>query len=361
LILVFSHYRDLRYGAPLYPALALALGILVDAVIEKFGRAATVCTCLLLVLPLVNMLQVSFGLFGRPLELGGLLFYAPRLDYARRYATAAWPQGEILADVQRLGRRPEGKSVGLMLATDSPRFNADNFLLAARVGHFPFEVTTTTHETDEAALRTRLDTMMYFVYKEGGESEAATYNRLRDRALRHVRESGRFIELPIARKLPDSGVAHVYANRSANHFEQSRAFLGSGLETLAERQIVFDDRLRLSGLSVERTADGLAVKYRWQCLRRLDRAYWCFSHILDSAGTVIGYLDHEIMNGEPPTSAWSPGDTAIERLVFRFTTPQPGPVRLRLGVFDRASGNRLSITAADAPFADTRTAVIVAP
>jgi len=76
---------------------------------------------------------------------------------------------------------------------------------------------------------------------------------------------------------------------------------------------------------------------------------------------VAGYLDHPILNGDPPTSRWKEGDTAIEKRSFRFSGTQKGEsYRLRLGVFDRASGERLPITASDFPLADDRTAAVVA-
>src|SRR5262249_35000059 len=100
LFLAFGHYRELRYAAPLYPAVALALGILADAVLEKPGLAAAVY--LSLTLPMLSMLQTSFGLFGNSgFELGGLLFVGPKLDYARRYNPAPWPHREILDDIYR--------------------------------------------------------------------------------------------------------------------------------------------------------------------------------------------------------------------------------------------------------------------
>jgi hypothetical protein len=71
-------------------------------------------------------------------------------------------------------------------------------------------------------------------------------------------------------------------------------------------------------------------------------------------------LDHQILNSDPPTSRWREGDTAIEKLSFRFTGTQKGEsYHLRLGVFDRASGERLPITASDFPLTDTGTATVV--
>jgi hypothetical protein len=153
------------------------------------------------------------------------------------------------------------------------------------------------------------------------------------------------IELPIARRLPDGGVAHVFANTSSNRLTSA---------DIAKCNVTFDDKLQLTGLSVQRTPEGLQVTYRWRCLKPLDRNYWCFTHIVDGKGAIAGYLDHQIV------SLWNAGDTAIEKLAFRFSEAQKSEsYRLRLGVFDRASGDRLPITASDFPLTDKGTATVV--
>ncbi len=65
LFLVFGHYRDLRYAAPLFPALALALAILIETALSNYSMKAGVVACALLALPLLSMLQTSFGVFGK--------------------------------------------------------------------------------------------------------------------------------------------------------------------------------------------------------------------------------------------------------------------------------------------------------
>ena len=211
--LVFGHYRDMRYAAPLFPALALGLAILTDAALERLAAKGLVVTCALLALPLVSMLDTSFGLFGgRGFDMHGLLFSAPRLDYARRYNPLAWPQREILQDLYRASKFAGGERTLVLLGTDSQRFNADNFTLAAVQDRLPFRIATTAYETDPSALRQMLESSAYFVYREGGEPEASGFNTLRGAALREVRESGRFVELPASRALPDGGVARVFEN-----------------------------------------------------------------------------------------------------------------------------------------------------
>jgi hypothetical protein len=357
LFLAFGHYRELRYAAPLYPAVALALGILADAALERRRLAAVVYVSL--ALPILSMLQTSFGLFGNSgFELGGLLFVGPKLDYARRYNPAPWPHREILDEIYRIAKFDGGERKTVIVGTDSVRFNADNFTLAALEKRFPFQVATTAYETELSTLLPRVNSSAYFVYKEGGDPEAPFNTRAGD-AIQEVRAGGRFVELPIARKLPDGGVAHVFANLSpAARFSHTGVYLAAGIDRIPDCDVTFDGKLQLTGLSIERTQETLAVKYRWRCLQPVDRDYWCFTHIVDGHGAVAGYLDHPILNGEPPTSRWKEGDVVIESLLFRFSKVQP-PYRLRLGLFHRESGERLRVTASDFPLTDGGTAAIV--
>ena len=359
LLLIFGHYRDLRYAAPLFPALALALAFLIDAALARW-RAAVPLTVVLLMLPLLSMLQTSFGVFGdKRFELGGLLFVAPRLDYARRYNPVTWPQREILADIRRLAKSAPETARSLMVGTDSARFNANNFELAATQERLPFEISTTAYQTDASALLSSVDGKAFFVYKSGGEPESP-FNSGRDAAIKHVRESPKFIELPIVRRLADGGVSHVYANRSPTQFIRGGAFIESGLDNLSDCNVNFAGKIQLTGLSLQRTPQGLEVKYRWRCLQPIDRDYWCFTHIVDAHGSVAGYLDHQILGGDPATSLWKPGDVAIEKLTFRLPERQTaGMYRLRLGLFYPPSQERVAITASDFPLTDGQTAAVV--
>ncbi len=361
LFLVFGHYRDLRYAAPLFPAIALALAILIETALANQKMKAGVVACALLALPLLNMLQTSFGFFGaRKFEMGGLLFVAPRLDYARKYDSTGWPQQEILLDIYRAAKFAGGERKSVILGTDSVRFNADNFQLAAIRNRLPFDITTTAYQTDPAALLSLLNSASFFIYKDGGELQAANFNNLGGVALQHVRESGRFVELPVARPLPDGGVAHVFANREPNKFIQGGAFLSAAVDGIPSCNVTFAGKIQLAGLSIRHTDEGFEVKLRWRSLKPVDRDYWCFAHVLDQSGNIAGYLDHQILNGDPPARMWKPGDTALERLLFPAPELRNGKTyRLRIGLFDRASGERLTISSSDFPLADNDTAVLV--
>jgi 4-amino-4-deoxy-L-arabinose transferase-like glycosyltransferase len=358
--LTFGHYRDLRYAAPLYPALALALGILADAAFEN--RRAALPLFLTAGLAGLSLLHTSFGLLGaRRFDLGGLLFVRPRLDYARMYNPDPWPHRELLDRIYRSAQFNGGERKTLLLGTDSARFNMNNFELATREAELPFRLATTTYESDLNRLVPLIHSAAYFLYEEGG-GPAGPFNPRAADAVREVRESGRFTELPIARALPDGGTARVFANLGSSRFTSTGVLLGAGLERVADCEVTFDGKLQLTGLSMEQTAEGIEVKYRWRCRKPVTRDYWCFTHIVDPQGAVAGYLDHPILNGSPPTSLWKEGDVVIESLKFQLAADQRSkPYRLRVGLFHRESGQRLPITASSFPIVDSGTAAFVNP
>jgi hypothetical protein len=343
--LAVGHYRDIRYAAPLYPAVALLLAWLADAAIARRGPVAIVAVGLVLALGWVSMFQNSFGGPGQP-QLGGLLLNQPRFSYARAYDHTSWPQREILADIYRTGEKRT-----ILLGTNSLRFNADNFKLAALEARLPFDVGTTAYFSDMGTAAEALSRAAYVVYKDGGESDQINFNGQGGAAIRLAQE-GLFAELPLSRTLPDGGVVHILRKRP----NAGGAFLSAGIDEIPSCSVKFADMLQLTGIGVSQTTAGIEVKYRWRCLKAMDRDYWCFTHVVDQQGNAMAYLDHKILDGDPPTHLWKPGDAAVERRALALPA---GVYELRVGVFHRESGDRLKITESSFPLMQERTAAVV--
>jgi hypothetical protein len=71
--------------------------------------------------------------------------------------------------------------------------------------------------------------------------------------------------------------------------------------------------------------------------------YWVFVHVLDPTGEQLWTDDHV---PAPPVSAWTPGQTVeYTRTVFVPNFPYIGEATVRLGIYDRVSGKRLSLNA----------------
>jgi hypothetical protein len=127
---------------------------------------------------------------------------------------------------------------------------------------------------------------------------------------------------------------------------------------LQDCSIRFGDGVELTGLSLDPGPNGLEARYRWRSWKRIPKDYWSFGHILDAQGRVLAYLDHAILP-QTPTSEWEVGEIAIERVVVPILTDRDAvPRAVRLGVFDRESGGRVSILSSSFPLADAGTSAV---
>jgi hypothetical protein len=357
LLLAFGHYRDLRYAAPLFPSVALATGILTDWGVTERGIQAWAAVCVVLALTLAGMLDTSFGILGqRRFELGGVLLVQRNFAQARKYDRTSWPQSAILQDILRESRVRAGTRERVLVATDNVHFNADNFELAAALGRLPFDFGSTAYESDPAMVAAAVHSNSFLIYKEGGESDEPHFNSLGAAAIREANESGTFKELPLACTLPDGGVAHVLENLARGGPVRTWAFVDATLQALDKCDVRFSDRIQLAGCTVTREGDRLRVRLRWVALKRMDRDYWCFAHVLDATGKVVGFLDHPIANGSPSTRDWKSADEAFEELLF---VSKQSRLRLRLGVYDPGSGERLRISRSEFAVTDDQTAAII--
>jgi len=87
----------------------------------------------------------------------------------------------------------------------------------------------------------------------------------------------------------------------------------------------------------------------WESLAPVNEDYVVFLHLLDSAGQVITQADGPPTGNAYPTSWWAPGEIIADS----HPLPAAGDaVRLRLGLYDLNSGQRLAITKSTLPRQD---------
>jgi 4-amino-4-deoxy-L-arabinose transferase-like glycosyltransferase len=367
LVFLFGRNKDVRYVTPLLPIFALGLAFGIDFAASRMGRWRHAFVFLLLAFPLVALLQNSFGLFRSwRLSVHAFALAAPQPSYARMYDRNPWPHRKIVETLVDFARVKRGEKAGIVLGTDLGAFNSDNLGLAAVQARLPLEFVAIAYERDvEEALRL-VNSMPFFIFEDGGELGSTFFNRYRSAALKEVQQDGNFVEIPYGLALPDGGRVRIYENLSRHSYLLGGAFLRPGLKPVDSCEVDFDGKIHLNGLAVTQKPGTLEVEYRWQCLKPVEREYWCFTHILDERGNVFGYLDHKILDGDPPMIWWREGDVAFERLRYKFRPPQPATARfLRLGLYDLNSGDRLRIRGASSAegmsfrLTDGDTAVVV--
>ena len=110
--------------------------------------------------------------------------------------------------------------------------------------------------------------------------------------------------------------------------------------------------VRLVGCDLEqeqvRPGDELPITLHWQVTSPLDNDYTVFIHLLDMEDRIAGQGDGPPLEGFYPTSFWGVGETLVDRhrLLVNEDAP-PGDYRVAVGLYDRATMQRLPVLAAD--------------
>ena len=249
-----------------------------------------------------------------------------------------WHHDEILKLIAAHGGR------GLLVGADRAALNANNVELTATALQLPFAIETTAHEKDLETLKQRLAQATFFLYKEGGEPESPAFNPYIDDLVRSVSEDREFQRIPYDRRFPDGGIARIYKNMRPGRSLQTAQFVKGGSPNADEFAIDFGGVLALTGFSAVTSAGETAVRLRWRCLRSPDREYWCFTHLIDRSNRIVAQLDHRLLGGQPPLRTWRAGDSGEEEIRLRLPagTASAG-LRLRFGIYDPPSGDRLRI------------------
>jgi Dolichyl-phosphate-mannose-protein mannosyltransferase len=336
-VFLFGGNKDVRYIAPILPAVALLIAALLDSVLPR-NRAGAAIGISLLAFPLLSLFAVSFRVPWR----------AQDLVYARLYAPQTWPHDEIVRLIASNISPEPGQRPLLLVGSDRAALNANNIELTAVALHLPLTIETTAHEPDNNTLLDRLDQSAFFLYKEGGEPESAVFNPHLAALIQRVQTAGTFTEIPYGRRLPDGGTARIFRRSLQPPTVQP---------PLTEEFVIdFGGVLALISTAVERWPASVTVRYVWRRLRPSPNEYWSFTHLIDPAGKIVAQLDQ-------PLPFLAPGRVGQQRI--RVALPagvSSSTLRLRFGLYDPLTSTRLpigSLPSAAAPrFKLTGTALI---
>jgi hypothetical protein len=329
---VFVGNKDIRYIAPVLPAFAIFLAAASDHAVPS-GRIAAAILCFVSTFPVLHMLSISFGFPVRAAELG----YALHSDHA------PWPLDQILADVaDRCVLKPGGRPV-LLVGTDAGRFNADNVDLTVAANNLPLRVAGIAHQKDMPSLRERIALASFFLYKEGGEPENALINPHFAEVVQAIRNDRSFSEIGRGRNLPDGGIARIFQHSSGPSRLIKKSFLMGGLDIPETFAVNFGGVVELTGLAISSRAGQVDLKLRWRSRAPAELDYWCFVHIVDAEDKILAQRDHPLLDGNPALRSWQPGDIGVEEVHLELRPETLRGARLKLGVYDPGSGNRLEV------------------
>jgi hypothetical protein len=104
-----------------------------------------------------------------------------------------------------------------------------------------------------------------------------------------------------------------------------------------------DDLIRLVGFTAGPATPGqpLSLVLVWEALAPIGRDLTVFTHIVGADGTGLGQDDREPAHATWRTSGWQPGDVVIDRYEPVLDETASGAVRVSVGWYDLATGERL--------------------
>jgi hypothetical protein len=107
----------------------------------------------------------------------------------------------------------------------------------------------------------------------------------------------------------------------------------------------FGNVARLAGYDL--TSDGSTVRLvlYWQALESTPISYKIFSHVVDSGGNILLQSDQVPGTGMFPTTSWVGGEYVVDvhKMIIPSTFRNTGGYQVRVGMYDPASGLRLSL------------------
>jgi len=113
----------------------------------------------------------------------------------------------------------------------------------------------------------------------------------------------------------------------------------------------FENVILLTEIAVPANAPAggvLPVILRWQTTQSVEDSFVVFAHMVDADGQLVAQHDGVPGNGLLPLTDWNPGDTIDDRFAIRLPAElPPGDYRLRVGLYEPASGLRLRVTAGE--------------
>ena len=126
-----------------------------------------------------------------------------------------------------------------------------------------------------------------------------------------------------------------------------RLFTPPDMDTAVE--IPFGEEAILNGYSITRDGDQLTVDLVWQAVDEMSTPYNVFVHLVDEQGEILAQSDAGPANWTRPSTGWARGEYILDQ--HALTLP-PGSdlseLRLRTGLYDAASGQRLPAPTGDA-------------
>jgi hypothetical protein len=109
------------------------------------------------------------------------------------------------------------------------------------------------------------------------------------------------------------------------------------------RETTFGERVNLVGFSSDLGATDLHLRLVWQAVREMATSYKVFLHVVDArTGALAAQRDFVPQSWAYPTTYWQVGEYVEDEVALDLIDLSPGSYEVRVGLYDPATGERLT-------------------
>ena len=134
-----------------------------------------------------------------------------------------------------------------------------------------------------------------------------------------------------------AGIARVLDAPPVDHQIETR--LGAALELYGYNQSTCERAQH--AVPLPQDGECIQIELIWHALAEVDTDYTVFVHVLDAGGNIVAQRDVMPLDNTYPTSLWAAGEYIAD--THSFADLPPGTYRLRAGLYDQATGQRLPV------------------
>jgi hypothetical protein len=148
--------------------------------------------------------------------------------------------------------------------------------------------------------------------------------------------------------LRDHNAAYVAYHDGAQNWHLQRVEKDDAPNILPSTPASFGQEISLDSVELVSThvkrGETLVLLLYWRAVKRIERDYTVFVHLVDRSGTMATGYDTLLLLGAAPTSRWQLNETMACGVAIPIDeTVMPGAFSLELGLYDSATMERLTV------------------
>ncbi len=194
------------------------------------------------------------------------------------------------------------------------------------------------------------DTYLYFVYSPVAsvwDLEGLSFVRYGNRVTVNGTETGHSVNLS------NHNVAYVYYFDPTGRPIELPVDKSISTRAMPSLPVRFEIPITLEHYEVPsgkiERGKALVIILNWRTASKIVKDHTVFAHLVDSQGNIVSSFDSPPARGKAPTSEWELGRLLVDAIVLPVNPDVPiaDNCRLEIGLYDQASGKRLSIVDAN--------------